>query len=114
MSFAAKNSRSCSRTPVNMDVTLIAGHGIPFHGTLANISIGGAYVETTNKALMPKTPLTIILRQEDDSVQRIFRMEATVARQDRHGAGVMFDDFDAETVRSLRAVYKSTLGKSGT
>lgn len=113
MSTATTNSRSCSRMPVDMDVTLIAAHGVPFHGTLANISIGGAYVETSNKALMPRTPLTIILHQEDSAVQLIFRMEATVARQDTHGAGVMFDDFDTETVRSLRAIYKSTLGKAG-
>jgi hypothetical protein len=109
MDIAAENTRSGSRTPVSMDVTLIAGHGVPFHGTLANISFGGAYVETQNKALMPRTPLTIILQQQDGDEQRIFRMMATVERQDKTGAGISFDDYDVETVRSLRAIYKKAL-----
>lgn len=110
MNLAAKNARSCSRTPVDMDVTLVASHGIPFHGTLANISFSGAYIHTSNKALLPSTSLTIVLQKDEGGVQRIYRMGATVVRQDHDGAGVCFDDFDPDTVRSLRTIYKTTLG----
>ncbi len=110
MPLAAKNARSCSRTLVDMDVTLVAGHGVPFHGRLINISFGGGYITTANKALPPKTPLTIVLQKEENNVQRIYRMNATVVRQDSTGAGIAFDDFDPDTVSSLRTIYKTSLG----
>jgi hypothetical protein len=103
------NDRNCSRTSVNFDVTLIADQSIPFHGTLTNISFNGGYIITHNKALPPKTPLTIVLQQNDGEVQRIYRMTASVVRQDRDGAAITFDDFDADTVRSLRTIYKAAL-----
>jgi len=109
MHYGATNDRNCSRTPVNFDVTLITGQSLPFHGTLTNISFNGGYITTHNKALPPKTPLTIVLQKEEGDVQRIYRMTASVVRQDRNGAAIAFDDFDADTVRSLRTIYKSTL-----
>ena len=112
MNLAANiNDRTCSRTPVNMDVTLVAGHGIPFHGILRNVSFNGGYITTANKALLPKTSLTLVLQKDDGDVQRIYRLNATVVRQDRDGAGIAFDDFDPETVRSLRTIYKTTVGR---
>jgi len=112
MAPETRNDRSCSRKPVNMDVTLIAGHGIPFHATLTNVSFDGGYITTSNKALMPKTQLTLVLQKDEDGVQRIFRMSATVVRQDHKGAGIAFNDFDPDTVRSLRTIYKETRGSS--
>ena len=109
MHHGTGNDRNCSRTPVNFDVTLIADQSIPFHGTLTNISFNGGYITTHNKALPPKTPLTIVLQKEEGEVQRIYRMTASVVRQDRNGAAIAFDDFDADTVRSLRTIYKSAL-----
>jgi len=103
------NDRTCSRTSVNFDVTLIADQSIPFHGTLTNISFSGGYIITPNRALPPKTPLTIVLQKDEGEVQRIYRMTASVVRQDQNGAAITFDDFDADTVRSLRTIYKSAL-----
>jgi len=101
--------RNCSRTTVNFDVTLIADQGIPFHGTLTNVSFTGGYITTHNKALPPRTPLTIVLQRDEGEVQRIYRMTASVVRQDQDGAAIIFDDFDTDTVRALRTIYKTTL-----
>lgn len=110
MDLAANNNRACSRTPVSMDVTLVADQGVPFHGTLSNISFNGGYITTSHKALSPNTPVTLILQKDDGGVQRLYRMNATIVRLGSDGAGVAFDDFDTETVRSLRTIYKTTLG----
>lgn len=109
MALAISNDRSGTRRAVDLDVTLVARHGNPFHGTLKNISFNGGYIETPNRALLPNTPLTIVIQKDEGDVQRIYRMNATVVRQDREGAAIAFDDFDGDTVRSLRTIYKSTL-----
>ena len=109
MSQGTRDDRNCSRTRVNFDVTLIAEQSIPFHGTLTNISFNGGYIATQNRALPPHTPLTIVLQKMEGEVQKFYRMTASVVRQDQNGAGVAFDDFDSDTVRSLRTIYRSVL-----
>lgn len=109
MALALKNYRNGSRRKVDFEVTLVARHGIPFHGTLENISFSGGYFTTANRALMPRTPVTMVLQRDEDELQKIYRMNGTVVRQDKQGAAIMFDDYDADTVRSLRTIYKSTL-----
>jgi hypothetical protein len=109
MGLAIENNRACSRKQIDLEITLIAQEGIPSHGTLKNISFSGAYVLTHSRVLQPNTPLTIVLQQDEGDIKRIYRMNATVARRDRTGAGIVFDDFDNDTIRSLRMIYKSTL-----
>jgi len=109
MDMATRNDRSSSRRLTDIDVTLVARHGIPFHGILKNISLGGGYIETHNRALVPQTPLTIVLQQNENGVQRIYRMSATVARKDLQGTGVMFNDYDSDTIRCLRTIYKNSI-----
>jgi len=108
MDLATRNDRSSSRRLTDIDVTLVARHGIPFHGVLKNISLGGGYIETRNRTLVPRIPLTIVLQQNENGVQHIYRMSATVARQDQRGAGIMFNDYDSDTIRSLRTIYKNS------
>lgn len=109
MALAIKNDRNGSRRKVDFDVTLVARHGIPFHGTLENISFSGGYIATANRALLPSTPITVVLQQDEGEFQKIYRMNGTVVRQDQQGAAIMFNDYDADTVRSLRTIFKSTL-----
>lgn len=108
MTTAARNDRGSSRIPVDLDVTLVAGDSVPFYGELINISINGAYVRSDSTALVPNTPVTIILGGEEEEDREMHRMLATVVRHDGEGAGVTFSEFDHDTVMSLRHIYHIT------
>jgi len=103
------NDRNCSRTPVDIDVTLVTARNLPFQARLTNISFNGGYIQTDNQALQLNTPLTVVLQKQEGDIQQIYRMSASVVRRDSNGAGILFDDFDTDTVRSLRTIYRSAL-----
>ena len=105
-----ENTRACSRTAVDVPVTLFFGRGSHLYGRLIDISFGGAFVETDTTVLAVDTPLTVILKGRTGTQEPLYKMSAVVVHKNPDGAGVMFDELDEETVRSLRRVYHDALG----
>jgi len=71
--------------------------------TLCNVSIGGALVETGEAVLPPDVLVSIAFNLSAEDHRGDYRLHAVVVRSDTTGAGLLFQDLDIETIRSLRA-----------
>jgi len=108
MENAKANHRSCSRTPVSMDVVLYFRDTAERQAKLQDISFGGAFVATFNPDLKVNDLVTIGLYLENVD-EEFYTLAATVVRRADEGAGLTFDEYDQETLKSLRRLYHEAL-----
>ena len=109
MDRAKENHRTCSRTPLNLAVTLYNHTGTPVDGTLIDISFGGAYIKTSTRSLLVEEPVTLAMLLRDRGQEQLYSMSAVVVRKGDNGAGLMFDEYDSDTIHCLRRVYRAAL-----
>ena len=106
----ASNHRACSRTPLDLDVALFYSDKPALYGKLLDISFGGALVEIDSVPLKVNDPVTIdVFLQEDERDEHIYSLSAVVIRKPPEGAGLKFDDYDGDTIKSLRRLYQHAL-----
>jgi hypothetical protein len=108
MENAKINNRSCSRTPVDLDVVIYFRDTAERQAKLQDISFGGAFVATSNSDLKVNDMVTIGLYLENID-EEFYTMAATVVRRANKGAGLTFDEYDQETLKSLRRLYHEAL-----
>lgn len=108
MENARINQRACSRTPIDLDVVIYFRDTAERQAKLQDISFGGAYVATENSELKVNDLVTIGLYLEDID-EEFYTLAATVVRRDADGAGLSFDEYDQDTLKSLRKVYHDAL-----
>jgi hypothetical protein len=104
----ATDHRWSSRVPLQIDVAIHNDSRMaPLHFESRDISLGGIFVETGSMVL----PLNafVVLSFTLTAGERIvdYRLPALVVRNTRDGAGLMFQEFDPNTVRSLREMLYS-------
>jgi len=75
-----------------------------FAATLRDLSLGGAFIETTTHRLPLNEPLVLSVVVGGEGNLSYHRVHAMVVRAARDGAGVMHLDPDARTIGELRAV----------
>jgi hypothetical protein len=72
--------------------------------TLRDVSLGGALVETGDVSLPLNAPVSVAFNlSPGDDHRGDYRLHATVVRRDASRVGLLFQDLDTETIRSLRA-----------
>jgi len=108
MENAKLNQRSCSRTPIDLDVVIYFRDTAERQAKLQDISFGGAFIATQNRELKVDDLVTIGLYLEDID-EEFYTLAATVVRRAKEGAGLSFDEYDQETLRSLRKLYHDAL-----
>lgn len=106
---ARTQNRSCSRSPLALGVVVLHGDNEERFGTVRDISFGGAYLETDAQAFRPDDVVTLCFELEDDDTPRAYALTGTIARLERSGAGIAFDDYDDANVAALRKVYRQLL-----
>lgn len=97
----ASEHRWSERQPLAFTVRLDDGARV-VEGIAHNLSLGGLYVETGLHALMTNDPVTVSFAYPLPDETGYFRLHATVIWTSPYGAGLMFRDFDPETLHALR------------
>jgi hypothetical protein len=78
---------------------------------LRDISLDGAYVEIQNPALTEDADVELVLKIRRDGKPTHCRLPAKIARADKIGVALMFNELDAQTERVLSDVVTVTQGK---
>jgi len=106
---SAENHRTCSRAPVILPVEILHGEKESVLGQLSDISFGGAYIETDAHDFRANDIVTLCFELENEQGARPCALSGTVARAGDEGVAITFDDYDGDTVRALRHVYRHLL-----
>lgn len=101
------DQRWSSRQSVSLPVKLYSGNEPTLQGHTQNLGIGGMFVETESKHLPLNSQLSVSFSVATHDGTSHHRLPATVVWADEHGAGLMFTDFNIETVHTLREVLYS-------
>lgn len=94
--------RWSNRRPLDGEVALSHPRYGFVRGTVRDISIGGMFVETGRIGLPVNTPVVVSFRLQSGSQSDHYRLHAMVVRTAERGAGLMYLDSSADTIRPLR------------
>ena len=95
------------RQPLTLPVKLYEGGEPLGHGRTQNVGIGGMFVELSGlkaKKLPPDAKLSVAFSVTRKGNTSHHRLPATVIWAADSGAGLMFTDFNIETVHTLRDI----------
>lgn len=95
------------RQPLTLPVKLYQGGEPLGQGRTQNIGIGGMFVELNAlrlKKLPPEARLSVAFTVTANGATTHHRLPATVIWSREAGAGLMFTDFNVETVHTLRDI----------
>ncbi len=97
------------RRAVAMDVMLYDSRGMVIEGQIQNVSIGGVYVDTGST--VPQLNSSVILGFQMKSLEgtTYHRLPALVVHVENMGAGLMFEDYDDNTIAALRTVVQQSV-----
>ncbi len=104
-----KDRRWSPRRVLASDVELRADTPSSMRGVARNVSIGGMFVETHEPWRILRGPLyvTFAVNVDGHVSNRCVRAKAIWTSGD--GAGLMFSDYDQDTIPALRALMDDTL-----
>lgn len=95
--------RWSTRKPIKANAIVESPNRGKICATLRDVSLGGALVETDIENLPINTPVSVAFRLLPGDHGGDYRLHATVVRHQGGGAGLLFQDLDIDTIRSLRA-----------
>jgi len=110
-SAEVNHERWSKRRELEVDVVIHDGKHQPMRGLMINISIGGAYVELDTPRPELEAAISLDFKTEIDGESEYYHMPARVTHLDEVGIGVLFEDYDADTVDALKRLMKSVLGQ---
>lgn len=73
-------------------------------GRIRDLSARGAFIETTQKDLIPRTPIDMLFPSITGIDRRWFRVPGEVVRENRSGVGIAFYELDGPAVNYIRAL----------
>lgn len=94
--------RWSDRRSTDLPVTLAYRPLGLIRGRLSDLSGGGAYIRT-RIALVPNTPVEIVVSSDEHDATRLLRLPAVVTRSDAGGAALMFTRLTPEQYDALLA-----------
>jgi len=92
------------RRPLHVDVSLLKHDQTVLAGKTRDFSIGGMFVETKKPMLQRDIPIHVAFTLETEAGASHHRLPAQVIRVANDGVGLMFNDFNVDTVHTLRAM----------
>ncbi|MBE9515417.1 MAG: PilZ domain-containing protein [Proteobacteria bacterium] len=105
------HDRWSKRRELEVDVVIHDGKHQPMRGLMINISIGGAYIEMGAPQPEREAAISLDFKTEIDGEPQYYHMPAKVAHVDETGIGLVFEDYDADTVEALKRLMRSVLGQ---
>lgn len=95
--------RWIARKPLDCRVMLRLPGGEQVQGSARNISLGGMFVETDERvSIDAMVDMVFTLDSRDGRVYH--RLPGQVVHVGRNGLGIMFCDFNPDTVRTMREI----------
>lgn len=92
------------RQDMTLPVKVFNGGEAIVQGCTQNVGIGGMFVETNPSKLPLNSQLSVAFSISHDGGVSHHRLPATVIWATERGAGLMFTDFNVETVHTLREI----------
>lgn len=96
--------RWSARQPITFPVKLYRGGEPIGQGRAQNVGIGGMFVELGSRKLPTEAALSVAFSVDVNGMTTHHRLPATVVWEGDTGAGLMFTDFNVETVHTLREI----------
>lgn len=96
--------RWSTRQALTLPVKLYNSGESIVQGRTQNLGIGGMFVETDAHRLPLNSPLSVSFTVSNNGSTSHHRLPATVIWSGHEGAGLMFTDFNVETVHTLREI----------
>lgn len=96
--------RWSTRQALTLPVKLYNSGESIVQGRTQNLGIGGMFVETDADKLPLNSALSVSFTVSNNGGTSHHRLPATVIWSGRQGAGLMFTDFNVETVHTLREI----------
>jgi hypothetical protein len=96
--------RWSARKPVDGNVVVECPRVGLVRATMRDVSLSGMFVETGPMVLPLNAPVSVVFNLPSDARERDYCLQAMIVRHTTKGAGIMFLDPDAETIRSMRAM----------
>lgn len=100
--------RWSTRQPITFPVKLYRGGEPIGQGRAQNVGIGGMFVEARPRRIPADAPLSVAFSVDVNGTTTHHRLPATVVWEDDNGAGLMFTDFNVDTVHTLRDILYPT------
>lgn len=96
--------RLAQRWPVDVEVTVEAGHQHFTKGRIRDASIMGVFIEMAVAGMHVDAPVRLAFRLPGERQSTARHWHGYVVRRDREGIGAMFDSEDAGDLEGLRAL----------
>lgn len=100
--------RWSDRRPTDLPVTIAYRPLGLVRGRLSDLSGGGAFIRT-RIALVPNTPVELVVPSDEREATRLLRVPAIVTRSDADGAAVMFTRLTSSQYEALMARARAAL-----
>lgn len=97
-------NRWAARTPARLSVDLHCQDIEVMNCFTRDVSLNGAYIEVRQLQPDHGSKVELVFRLGNPGECTKYRVPAKVARSDGEGLGLMFDDMDATSFRSLREI----------
>ncbi len=98
--------RKFTRIPFRTEIKITAGDRVIFSNELSNLSLGGAYVETTGEPLPIGDPCVFVIELVGPATLLRVRVEGEIVRSDEKGIGVTFTQMDLDSLVHLKHLIK--------
>ena len=92
------------RLPLSLEVKVFEGGEPIAQGHTQNVGIGGMFIDTHHNKLPLNSRIAVAFSVNTKGAMSHHRLPATVIWATEEGAGLMFTDFNVETVHTLREI----------
>lgn len=99
--------RSSERLPASAEIRLYDDH-THTNAVVENIGLGGIYVDMDTASQQAGNTLKLEFRIPGEE-SKVHRCTVRVAHVDNHGLGLVFENYDPESVNALRMMATSTI-----
>jgi len=100
--------RSSERLPASAEIRLYDDGQTHTNAVVANIGLGGVYVDMDTSSQHTGNTLKLEFKIPGEA-NKVYRCTVKVAHVDEHGLGLVFENYDPESVNALRRIATSSI-----
>lgn len=104
-----EKNRWSKRREIEVDVVIHDGKHQPMRGVMVNISVGGAYIEIEAPRPAMNAAVAVDFKAEINGEISYYHMPAKVVHVDEAGIGLVFEEYDSDTVDALKQLMRATI-----
>jgi hypothetical protein len=92
------------RQPLTLGLTVYRDDSRLFTTNTSNISMAGMFIETDSQQLAINDDVSIAFSQDPNNPLPNYRLSMRVVRSTEHGAALVFNDYDINSIHLLREI----------